>query len=155
MLKIAGISLASFALYLLFAGQLGAHEAWTGAAIASLTPLWARRVQARASRHFAVSRVHVAPWLRGLARLPPATLRTGIALLRALGSGTDLGHAQRWVFQRGREDDPVERGRRASAVMLASLAPESFVLRTDPGDGGVLIHALGEAVPQPDPLWLA
>lgn len=152
--RTGGNWLGGFALYLTLAGQVGLHEVGTGAAIASLTTLWTWRIQTRVPRHFKVSRAHLAPWLRGLARLLPATLRTGRALLRAMGSAKHPGHAHRWMFQQGREDDPVERGRRASAVMLASLAPDIFVLRADPGNGEVLIHALGEASPQPDPRWL-
>jgi len=155
MFRTGGIWLGGFALYLTLAGHMGSHEIWTGAAVASLTTLWTWRLHARVPRHFMISRAHLAPWLRGLARLLPATLRTGTALLRAVGPTRHPGHAHRWIFQQGHEDDPVARGRRASAVMLASLAPDNFVLRTDPGNGEVLIHALGEAVPQPDPQWLA
>ena len=150
----AGIWIGGFALYLMFAGQLGAHEIGTGALVAGLTGLWARRVQAHGPRRFIVARAHAAPWSRAVAGLPRATLATGAALIRALGAGDHPGLAQSWTFQPGARDDPAERARRASAVMLASLAPDGFVLRAEPGEGRVLIHRLGKEAPQPDPRWL-
>ncbi|TGE02309.1 hypothetical protein [Methylobacterium nonmethylotrophicum] len=160
MLRLPLVWLGTLALYLLLAGGAGLHEAATGAVVAGLLAAWDWRIRARAERRFAVSRAHLAPWGRALAGLVPATLRTGVALARAIPEGGHSGsrhpgHAHRRPFRRGPEDEPGERGRRAGAVLLASLAPDSFVLRADPGRDEVLIHALGRESPPADPRWLA
>jgi hypothetical protein len=147
--------LGLLALYLLLAGETGIHEVATGIVVASVMTAWAGRIRAEAKRHFRFSRAHLAPWGRALAGLGPATLRTGAALARAILGGTHPGRAHRRPFRRGPEDEPAERARRAGAVLLASLAPDSFVLRADPGRDEVLLHALGEAPPPADPRWLA
>ncbi|MGX7704882.1 hypothetical protein [Methylobacterium sp. Gmos1] len=147
--------LGTLALYLLLAGEAGTHEIATGIVVASLMTAWAWRIRTHAKRQFRVSRAHLAPWGRALAGLGPATLRTGAALARSILVGTHPGHAHRRLFRRGPEDEPAERARRAGAVLLASLAPDSFVLRADPGRDEALIHALGEAPPPADPRWLA
>lgn len=147
--------LGTLAVYLLLAGGAGIHEVATGIGVASLTTAWAGRIRTHATRHFRFSRVHFAPWGRALAGLGSATLRTGVALVRAILVGTHPGHAHRRPFRRGPEDEPAERARRAGAVLLASLAPDSFVLRADPGRDEALIHAFGETPPPADPQWLA
>ncbi|KMO39462.1 hypothetical protein VQ02_10030 [Methylobacterium variabile] len=155
MLRSALTWLGTLALYLLLAGEAGSHEVATGIVVASLMTAWAWRIRTAAKRHFRVSCAHLAPWGRALAGLGPATLRTGAVLARAILVGTHPGHAHRRPFRRGPEDEPAERARRAGAVLLASLAPDSFVLRADPGRDEVLIHALGETPPPADPRWLA
>ena len=147
--------LGTLALYLLLAGEAGTHEVATGIVVASLMSAWAGRIRTDATRHFCFSCAHLAPWGRALASLAPATLRTGSVLVRAILVGNHPGHAHRCPFRRGPEDEPAERARRAGAVLLASLAPDSFVLRADPGRDEVLIHALGETPPPTDPRWLA
>ncbi|TNC12697.1 hypothetical protein FF100_13580 [Methylobacterium terricola] len=147
--------LGTLALYLLLAGAAGTHEVATGIVVAGLTTAWAGRIRTEAKRHFRFSRTHLAPWSRALAGLGSATLRTGAALARAVLVGSHPGHAHRRPFRRGPEDEPAERARRAGAVLLASLAPDSFVLRADPGRDEALIHALGESPPPADPRWLA
>ncbi|AWN53554.1 hypothetical protein [Methylobacterium sp. 17Sr1-1] len=147
--------LGTLALYLLLAGEASTHEIATGIVVASLVTAWAGRIRTGAKRHFRFSRAHLAPWGRALWGLGPATLRTGAALTRVILVGTHLGHAHRRPFRRGPEDEPAERARRAGALLLASLAPDSFVLRADPGRDEALIHALGETPPPADPLWLA
>lgn len=147
--------LGLFALYLGLAGQAGLHEALTGAVVAGLLTLWAGRIRGHAARRFAVPAGAARHVGRGLAGLVPATARTGRVLLRAAFAGGHPGHALRRPFRHGPADDPAEAGRRACAVLLASLSPNSFVLRADPGRDEALIHALGEPGPTPDPRWLA
>lgn len=147
--------LGTLALYLLLAGEAGIHEVATGIVMAGLATAWAWRIHNHAKRQFRFSRAHLAPWGRALAGLGPATLRTGAVLARAILLGTRPGHAHRRPFRRGPEDEPAERARRAGALLLASLAPDSFVLRADPGRDEALIHALGETPPPTDPRWLA
>ena len=38
-------------------------------------------------------------------------------------------------------------------MLLASLTPDRFVLRADPGRDEALVHALGRPGPAPDPRW--
>lgn len=150
-----GVWLGLFALYLMLAGTVGLHEAATGFVVAGLLTAWARRTGRHAPRRFVLSRAAL-PWGgRALARLIPATGRTALTLVRAILGHRHPGHAVRRPFLHGPEDDPRERGRRACALLLASLSPDSFVLRADPGRDEALVHSLGPAGSPPDPRWLA
>lgn len=145
---------AAFALYLLLAGQVSAGEAATGAVLASLAVLWAGAVRGHAWRRLAFSRGHVRPWLRTLAGLVPATVRTGMALARVAALGGSPAKSIQHRFVRGEEDAPRDRGRRATALLAASLAPDSFVLRAEPSRDVVTLHAIVPAADDPDPHWL-
>ncbi|MBD8907784.1 Na+/H+ antiporter subunit E [Methylorubrum zatmanii] len=153
-LRTGAVWLGLLALFLLLAGQIGWHEAVTGAVVAGLATAWAVRIRRHAARRFACSPGTMRHAGRALAGLVPATARTGRVLLRAAITGAHPGHAARRGFPRGQEDHPAEAGRRACAVLLASLAPDSFVLRADPGRDEALIHALGRPGPASDSRWL-
>ncbi|CAO4177170.1 hypothetical protein [Methylorubrum populi] len=154
-LRTGTVWLGLLALYLLLAGQVGWHEVATGAVVAGLMTAWTVRIRMLAARHFAYPPGTMRRGGAALAGLVPATARTGRLLLRAGFAGGHPGHAHRRAFLRGREDHPAEAGRRACAVLLASLSPDSFVLRADPGRDEALIHALGRTGPGSDPRWLA
>ncbi|GJE79785.1 Na+/H+ antiporter subunit E [Methylorubrum thiocyanatum] len=154
-LRTGALWLGLFALYLGLAGQAGLHEAVTGAVVAALATAWACRVRRHAQRRFAWPAGALRHGGRTFAGLVPATARTGRVLLRAALTGFHPGHALRRPFRRGPADDPAEAGRRACAVLLASLSPDSFVLRADPGRDEALVHALGASGPASDPRWLA
>ena len=57
-------------------------------------------------------------------------------------------------FERGGEDEACNRARRASAVLIASLGPDNFVVRAPPGKNGVLMHAITPENSSRDAQWL-
>lgn len=145
---------AAAALYLLLAGSTSPTEVATGAAVASLATLWARGTGRAAPRRFAGTRGHFGAWARAIRRLVPATLRTGAVLAQVAIRGGSPARAYAVAFVRGPEDDAQTRGRRATALLTASLAPDSYVLRAAPARAEVLLHALGPAPAETDPRWL-
>ena len=145
---------AAFGLYLLFAGQLSGDELSVGAALATLAIGWAMILRRCGKGRFAGWRAHWRPILKGLAHLAPATGRSGAVLFRIAALGGSPARASRHAFERGRDDDPRDRARRATAVIVASLAPDSFVVRLAPGRSEVLLHGIVGPAADPDPRWL-
>ena len=141
-------------LYLTLAGDAGPHELATGAVVAGLLTLWASRVRARAERQFAGPHGLVRASGRALAALPAQTWRTGLRLIGAAFGRAHPGRALNRPFMHGTGAAPQERGRRAAAILLASLAPSSFVVRADAGRSEALLHVLGPDDAVRDPRWL-
>lgn len=143
----------AFAGYLLFAGQFSAHELAVAAVLACGATAWTRVIRRCAPWHFTLSWRHLSVWLRAIVSAVPATLRISGVLARVALFGGSPGRASAACFMRGAEDDPHDRARRASAVLTASLAPDSFVVRAEPGHDEVLIHTLLPPRAR-DPRWL-
>ncbi len=147
-------ALVGFGLYLVFAGQLSRHELITGAVLALAVAGWAVALRACCSARLAVNTDHIRRWLQAIVGLAGATIRTGGALLAVIAKRasprTDVSS-----FVHGPADEPGANGRRATAVLAASLAPDSFVVRTPADENRVLIHRLAPTQRTPDPLWLA
>lgn len=143
-----------FALYLVFAGQASENELLTGVVLAVAIAGWALALRACCGAQLAVGTDHVRPWLRTIAGLPGATVGTGGALLAAI-VGRASPRTEESAFIHGSADEPRANARRATAVLIASLAPDSFVVRTPAGEDHVLIHRLARARRAPDALWLA
>lgn len=139
--------------YLLFAGEFSAHELIVAAVLACGATLWSIVIRRCASRRFALSWRHARIWLRTLGSAAPATLRVSGVLARVALSGGSPGRAQRVPFLRGTEDVPRDRARRADAVLAASFAPDSFVVRAQPRHDEALIHTILPPRPR-DPRWL-
>lgn len=154
-MKVVSVWCSASALYLLFAGTVSAHESAVAILLGALATPWAWLIRHRARRNFEAFQAHAGPWLHTLRGLNSATLRTAGVLSRVALAGGSPGRTTRATFLRDREDAPRARSRRASAVLLASMAPDRFVLRERPGRDTVLMHELvaGEALP--DPQWLA
>ena len=145
---------AAFGLYLLFAGQLSASELGSGAALATLATAWSIVLRRCARGSFRGWRTHRRPVLDGLAKLLPATLRAGIALSRVAARGGSPAKAVPHPFVQGDRHDPGDRARRATALLVACLAPDSFVVRAAPERGEVLLHDIVGRAGDPDPRWL-
>ena len=149
---------ASFALYLLFAGQIGWHEAATGIVLASFATAWARNIRAASQRYFRFLPGFLWPLGRGLGRLFPAAFATGGVLVRVAFVGHRAGHSETHDFASGAPGDgfgrSVDRARRATAVLLASCAPDRFVVNVDRDCRTVLIHAIVSGERELDPQWL-
>lgn len=144
----------AFGAYLLFAGQVDSmHELMVGAVLASGAAVWAWLIRRCSGRRFALSRQHAVVWLKAIIRLFPASAKVFGMLLKAAARGGSPGRAVTWPFLWGGEDDPTQRTRRASVVLAASLAPDSFVVRAEPQQEQALIHTLLRPRPR-DRRWL-
>lgn len=132
----------AFAGYLLFAGQFSGHELATAAVLACGATLWTFLIRRCAPRRFALSWRHLFVWLHASGAAAPATLRVGAVLARAALLGGSPGRTTTAGLLRGAEDDERDRARRATAVLAASLAPDSFVVRAQPRHDEVLLHTV-------------
>ena len=151
-MKVVEVWMTCSLAYLVLAGQVSPDE---GAAAVVLgaggTLLWVllRRVS---DRRFRFDRWSALALVRALVGLPTGTFRVGRTLLAAL-SGDVSGRRLEQIFHGGERDDPSEAGRRATVVLAASLAPDSFVLRVERGRDMIAVHALADKVPSNDPRW--
>jgi hypothetical protein len=126
-------------IYLVFAGSLGTHELVVAAVLATLSTLWARAIRENSRRQFSAAREQVAPLLRAIGDLFPATLRSGAALLKAAARSGSPGRALSCRFHFGLDDEPRQRSRRAFSVLCASLAPNRFVINIERGRAEAII----------------
>ncbi|HEX4041177.1 MAG TPA: hypothetical protein VHY10_05705 [Xanthobacteraceae bacterium] len=144
----------TFAAYLLFAGTASVDELVTAVVLAGLAAAWAQFIRGCSPRRFAKSRELVAPLWRAIGSLFRATAQTGKLLLKVAAAGGSPGRLHVTNFHYGRRNDPVQRSRRAAAVLLASLAPDRFVVAVDRKSRTVLIHNLIRRDHEPDRRWL-
>lgn len=145
---------AAAALYLLLAGSATPSELGAAVAVAVAATLWAWGTRRAAPRLFAGTPGHSRAWGRAARGLGPATWRTGAVLVRVAIAGGSPARVRATAFVRGPEDDPATRGRRATALLAASLAPDTYVLRAAPGRAEVLLHAIVDTSADTDPRWL-
>jgi len=142
------------ATYLLFAAAVSIHELVTAVVIASLAAVWARLIRGCSRRRFLVIRQMVMPTLRAMAGFFRTTAQTGKLIFKVGVTGGSPGRLHVTDFHFGSRHDPAQRTRRAAAVLLASVAPDRFVVQVDPKKHAVLIHDLIRRDHEPDPRWL-
>ena len=95
-------------------------------------------------------------WLRAVGGMPQAAVKTGAALGATLvGWRAVAWRADECAFRHGAVEEPSERARRATAVLAASLAPASFVVRAEPDRDTVLLHGIGGEPARANTEWLA
>lgn len=140
-------------LYLVLAGQVSADEIVAAIGLGGGATGWYALARRCSPRRFVFSNDHVRPWLRAVGALAPATVRTAGVLLRVAITGGAPGKAVEQAFSTGPDAGPRDRARRASAVLAASLSPESFVVRAEVGRSEALVHAI-TPMPLRDPRWL-
>lgn len=137
------------ALYLALVGQVPIAEVVAGllSGLAAMLLSWALR--AMAERPFALR----APWHRLVPRLALSlardAARVAIALAKAIPAG-GTGESLRQPFAAD-GDGAAGAGHRALAVLLASLAPNGYVIET--GKRALQLHRLAPAAPSADPQW--
>ena len=148
-----GNAVFAFVLYLVFAGQLTSHEFLVAAALSAGVGAGMSWYCRGENRRFRLGTDHPYRYLRAIAELPLATARTGGALIAAIGGRIPPG-TERVTFIHGSADDPRNNGRRATAVFAASLAPDSFVVRTPQHENLALIHHIVLKRTPPDSQWL-
>jgi len=139
---------SSILLYLLLAGSAGTHEIIAAVLVTILVFVWTRAVRRCTERRFDYSRE-----LNALSRRIPqvllkGTLRGTWALL--LGR---RGRAMEFNFEHGALHSSTDRARRAVALLVASLAPDSFVTRLDQGRQA-LFHDITANNLKRDSRWL-
>ncbi|HEX7370982.1 MAG TPA: hypothetical protein VF284_11950 [Rhodanobacteraceae bacterium] len=144
----------AFAGYLLFAGSLGNNELETGIVLASGTAAWVILIRRCGRRHFAFAFQHAIVWLKTLGAAVPATVRVLGVLARTAILGGSPGRGFEVPFLRGGEKAQRACARRANAVLTASFAPDRFIVRAEPGQEKVRVHAIVASAQQRDPRWL-
>jgi hypothetical protein len=129
-------------LYVLFVGSFSLSEAIAGSVSAALGCAWWVHTGGRGDIRFPGGIGELRPLGTALLGLPGATLRVASELAGTVARGSPLGTVgyrrdagSAWA----RADEP---GERALGLVAASLAPDSFVLREDAGDSGILDHRL-------------
>ncbi|HET8551950.1 MAG TPA: hypothetical protein VFM97_05690 [Gammaproteobacteria bacterium] len=145
---------SAYAGYMLFAGTVSSHELATSAGLAVGAVTWSFMILHCSPRRFAMTPAHALAWLKAIGNLVPALGRTLILFAKAAVLGGSPGRAFELPFLRGGEDDPENRARRASAVLIASLAPDSFAVRAPPHKDRVLVHTIVSGDASRDPRWL-
>jgi hypothetical protein len=159
--------------YLALAGEVSGSELLTGVLVAVLVAGWSAAIRHCSHARFAPTRAHLAHWGRGLAAVPPAALRIGARLLRialcgAPGGAARAGRVLSRGFDFGYPRGAQARARRATALLIGSIGPESYVLRLAAvpharsrraargreGQSYALLHSLGPAGQAIDREWL-
>lgn len=141
--------------YLLFAGVVKSrHELITAVVLASGALTWAWMIRHCGRRRFTLSFPHATEWAKAAAALAPAIGRTLLIFARVALFGRSPGRLLEIKFQRGREEGARDSARRASAVLIASLGPDNFVVRAPPKHDCVLMHAILSENASRDPRWL-
>ena len=147
---------ASLAAYMLLAGTSSASEFATGLVISAIATTWATIVRRASPRRFSFSGGHLRTWVRASRTVPGATLLTARALAGAiLRSHDQASRADERPFRHGRAAAGAEHGRRATAVLAASLAPASFVVGIEGDRDRALVHTIGQARGPDNQDWLA
>ena len=141
-----------FAAYLVFAGRASLDEGVAGAVFAAAAVLWWIATGRASSHAFSFDAASWRAVGRACRKLPGATLSVGAALLSAV-TGRQGGAVAHGFYAHGGHGDPADAGRRAIGVLAASLAPDSFVLRTPAERDEIVVHALPAGEPSKDPRW--
>ena len=140
--------------YMVLAGQFSLDEVAVAAVLGVLGVLWHRAVLGTGARRFSLDRQALEAIGRAVAGLPSATVAVGARLAAGClhpAPASVRGRRVERAFERGRQDEPREAGRRAVAVLATSLAPDAYVLRMPPDEDVVLFHAITDHVPGGDP----
>lgn len=141
--------------YLLFAGMVQSrHELITAAVLASGALAWAWMIRRCGHRCFVLSFAHAIEWAKAVVTLGSALAGTFPVFAKAVLFGRSPGRLLEIPFQRGTENDASDSARRASAVLIASLGPDNFVVRAPPKRDCVLMHTILSSNASRDPRWL-
>lgn len=141
----------------MLAGQLSPDEL-TAAALCGLTAaFWSAALNYSAPIHFRFPRGTLAAVLRAAGGLFGGTVRVAIALGRVMvwkTASPQLAETIREPFTHGRRLNPADAGRRATAIMARSLAPNSFVIRIPTCRAKAKVHNLLGSSLKKNSLWL-
>lgn len=141
--------------YLLFEGVVNSpHELVTAGVVATAATVWAWAIRRCGHLRFAFSPAHASEWAKAVASLGPAIVKTFPVFVGGALLGRSRGRLFEISFRRGAEGGVHDAARRASAVLIASLGPDNFVVRAPPKRGCVLMHAILPGNAARDPGWL-
>jgi len=154
-LRLLAVAVAAAVFYMLLAGQVSATEIGTAVVLGVLAAAWHHAASGVSRRTFAAGAGQAARWTSAFLRMPGGVRRSLWPLARAAIMGGGAGKSLRVRFARRAADDPAEAARRATAVLAASLAPDSFVVRVRTSRDEVLMHSLAPGQSPPDPRWLS
>jgi hypothetical protein len=141
--------------YLLFEGVVDSpHELITAGVIATAATAWAWAIQRCGHLRFALSPAHAIEWAKAVASLGPAIVKTFPVFVEGALRGRSRGRLLEIPLRRGAEHGASDAARRASAVLIASLGPDNFVVRAPPKKNCVLMHAILPQNASRDPRWL-
>lgn len=141
--------------YLLFEGVVDSpHELITAGVIATAATVWASAIRRCGHLRFALSPAHAIEWGKAVASLGPAIAQTFPIFVKGALFGRPAGHLIEIPCRRGAEGGARDAARRASAVLIASLGPDNFVVRAPPKKDCVLMHAILPRNASRDPRWL-
>jgi hypothetical protein len=136
------VGIVLFGLYVLFVGSISVNEAIAGGISTALAVAWWAGIGRRDGVRFAGWLPAMRPVGDALLALPRATARVAGQLLHVVLRGGPEGAV---AYRREADsawasaERPVER---AFGLIAASLSPDSYILREDGGDKGILDHAL-------------
>jgi hypothetical protein len=139
--------------YLLLAGQLTLDETMLALSFGLISALFSRALSRLGSLHFRFNPQAISAIGRALAELPTATGRVAVIFISAVIKGR-TGRMETQRFAIGRSHGSVAMGRRAVALLSASLSPDQFVLQTSEVDHSVMMHSLSESNCAPNSRWL-
>lgn len=145
-----------FGLYLVLAGSTSATEIAAGAGATSLATLLIVLVHDKRRRSLILRPPPRVP-VRTLIALATDTARVGVVLLRAIlrrpqGAVGAVGAVVRQPFAGG-DETARDAGRRGLVTLLASLAPNGFVLHVPGDDDALVLHRLARAPLSGDQAW--
>lgn len=144
--------LVAAAAYLLFAGHFSAEELVAAAAIGALGAAWWSLVHRTAEIDLQLKVGAAGAMARAVVGLPLASLRASGRLV-AIIFGAKGGRIVAEPFDTGRQNDAAEVGRRAVALLAASVAPDSFVVRVDKEAHLLRSHVILSSPSPADPRW--
>jgi hypothetical protein len=141
--------------YLLFEGVVdSSHELVTAVVLATAATAWVWAIRRCGHLRFKLSPAHAVEWARAAASLGPAIVKTFPVFVEGALLGRSRGRLLEIPFRRGAERGAHDAARRASAVLIASLGPDNFVVRAPPEQDCVLMHAILRENASRDPRWL-
>lgn len=141
-LGLAFVWVALFGIYVLFVGSLSVNEALAGGGSVTFACLWWARSGRITGKHFNGWLMALRPLGGALAGLPGGTAKVAGQLAAVAFHGGPQGGV---AYRRGADngwassDWPAER---AYGLIATSLSPDSYIVRDDEGDRGILDHAL-------------
>jgi hypothetical protein len=140
-LRISATLVVLAGLYLLWSGQVAAHELEAAGACAVLGTVSAALATWAMRPRFSFRTTDLATLAKAVARLPGASWRAawGLAAAAILGRGGAMG---RKPFVRGPAASERDRARRAITLIAECLTPDSYVVRFHPGRPEIDLHEL-------------
>lgn len=138
--------LAAAGSYVLLAGQFSPEELGAAVLCGLFAALWSASLNRAASIHFRFERGTLAAAIHAIAGLPAATVRVAAAFVRVLVTrkiaATWFAQTMREPFIHGHRLNSTDAGRRATAILARSLAPDSFIVRIPEGREEIDVHNL-------------